>query len=210
MKLTKIFAMLFIALMAMSSCAVEDNNITKPASEEQMHNVSEHWYAEVPISGVTDNWRTEEEGDVTTFNSIGVLIYLNGNITSLSYWGYIYIQDGYIVNFDGIDRMTEDAAFDFRMTSGGDITVSSHLANAPKVTNMHWDSTRDVVTGDVSYQGHSISITFTRPEKEWKTTLNDFFELLVEAGMIAGDEEDYVETDIKDKDADEPSRARQR
>ena len=205
----KIFMFLF-SLVLFASCS-NDDNPAGPATEAQMQVLTGHWYAELPISGETDNWRTEEESDRTDYDHIGALIYLNGYQTDLSYWGYLYMKDGDMVNFDGIDRMTEDAAFDFTMNSDGNITTSSHLPNAPKVTNMHWDSKKDVITADVSYNGQTLNITFTRPTAEQQTFLNDFWEMLVEAGMV-GYEDDggQQKTDVTDENASEPSRARRR
>lgn len=210
MKKKSILTLLTIALVAMAACSNDDNEAA-PATEEQMHALSGHWYAELPISGQTDNWRTEEEGDSTDYDHIGTLVYLNGYVTDFSYWGYIYLQNGEMVNFDGIDRMNEDASFDFTMTTDGYITPLSHLANAPKVTDMHWDSQRSTITAQVSYNGQSRPITFTRPTDSQQATLNNFFEMLVEAGMVGYEDGDAQQrTDITDSNASEPSRARHR
>ena len=75
----------------------------------------------------------------------------------------------------------------------------------------HWDSKKDVITADVSYNGQTLNITFTRPTAEQQTFLNDFWEMLVEAGMV-GYEDDggQQKTDVTDENASEPSRARRR
>jgi len=55
----KIFMFLF-GLVLFASCS-NDDNPAGPATEAQMQALTGHWYAELPISGETDNWRTEEE-----------------------------------------------------------------------------------------------------------------------------------------------------
>ena len=92
------------------------------------------------------------------------------------------------------------------MDSDGNIIPSTQLANAPTVDNMHYHS--DVITADVTYMGRSLGITLTRPTEEQEDRLELFWQMLLEAGMVAGDEGDYQETDISDENAGEPSRAR--
>lgn len=120
-------------------------------------------------------------------------------VSSLTYTGMERI-------FDGINRINVDATFDFTMDSDGNIIPSTQLANAPTVDNMHYHS--DVITADVTYMGHSLGITLTRPTEEQEDRLELFWQMLLEAGMVAGDEGDYQETDISDENAGEPSRAR--
>ena len=205
----KIVFALFGLLLA--ACSSNDDNPAGPASEAQMQALTGHWYAEVPLIGETDNWRTEEEDDRTDYDHIGTLIYLNGYMTDLSYWGYLYLKDGDMVNFDGIDRMTEDAAFDFTMNSDGDITTSSYMQGAPQVNNMHYDQQKDIVTASVSHNGQTLNITFTRPTAQQEAFLNDFWEMLVEAGMVGYEDDGYqLNTDVTSDNADETSRARRR
>lgn len=52
--------MLIIALTAMTSCSDNDNEAVGPATKAQYEAVTGHWYAEIPISGETDNWRTQD------------------------------------------------------------------------------------------------------------------------------------------------------
>ena len=201
----KVLILLF-GLLAIVGCK-DDDDKAKPATEDQMKEVSGHWLAEVPISGETENWRTEEEGDMATYDKILALIYLNGAYPDACYWGYLFMQDGDMVNFDGLGRRDEEANFEFKMDREGNITTSSHLSNAPRVTNMHY--TGSVITADVAYMGKSFSLTFTRPTAEQEAALNEFWELLAEEGIVGGysDRGDEQRTDLSDKDATEPSRS---
>lgn len=214
MMMTKIIKLFCICLVscglsaAFTSCSDDDE--PGAASQKQMERVTGHWYAELPMSGETANWRTEEEGDMTNYNKIVALFYLNGYITSDSYWGYIYLQDGDMVNYGGIDLNEKSNMFDFVMDSNGLITPTSHLANAPKITNMRYDSQKDVITADVNYNGQTMTLTFRRPTKEQENQLNEYYDILLEEGIVGGyaDMGTQLDTDITDKDADEPSRAK--
>ena len=208
--------MLIIALTAMTSCTDNKDNLPAgPASEAQYEAVTGHWYAEIPISGETDNWRTEEEGDVTTYDKIDALIYLDANtddvIVTFGFWGYIYLQDNDMVNYGGL-LSSDDDIFQFSMTSDGYITPSSHLADAPKITNMHYDATANVITATVDYKGKSLSLTFVRPDEEAMTRLNECYEILMEEGIVSAYDDDgnIILSDVTDKNADEPSRAPRR
>ncbi len=208
MKELKIFAMLIIAMMAMTGC--KDDDDPKPASEEMMHEVTGHWLAKIPISGEISNWRSEE-GEMTIYDNIDALIYLNGWVTTNkgSFWGYVYMKDGEMVNYDGIDRSGADySGFDIAMDSDGNITPSVSVGNVPKVTNMRYAG--NVITADVNYLGRTISLVFHRPTEEEEARLNEVFEMLLEAGIIGGyeDDDDRQKTDVTDKSATEPSRAK--
>ncbi len=207
MKAKRIFTPLIIALVAMTSCTTDDNEVI-PASQEQLEAVTGHWYAELAISGETANWRTEEEDDMTSYDHIGAMIYLNGHVTDASYWGYIYIKDHELVNFDGIFMRDEEANFDFSMDSDGNITPTSYLPDAPEVSNMRYAD--GIITADVSYKGHSMTITFTRPTEEQEPMLKEYWELLAEAGIVGGfaDDGDSLDTEVTDENATEPSRVR--
>ena len=215
MKTKSIFAMLIIALTAMTSCSNNDNEAVGPATKAQYEAVTGHWYAEIPISGETDNWRTEEEGDVTTYDKIDALIYLDANtddvIIATGFWGYIYLQDNDMVNYGGL-LSSDDDIFQFSMTSDGYITPSSHLADAPKITNMHYDATANVITATVDYKGKSLSLTFVRPDEEAMNRLNECYEMLREEGIVSAydDGGNIIHSDVNDDPADEPSRARRR
>ena len=89
-------------LLAMTSCSDDDNETIGPATKAQLEAVTGHWFAELPISGETDNWRTEEEGDVTAYDKVAALFYLNGYTTTECWWGYLYLQDGDMVNYGGL------------------------------------------------------------------------------------------------------------
>ena len=211
----KIFMFLF-GLLAMVSCSDNDDNPSAgPATKAQYEAVTGHWYAEIPISGETDNWRTEEEGDVTTYDKIDALIYLDANtddvIVTFGFWGYIYLQDNDMVNYGGL-LSSDDDIFQFSMTSDGYITPSSHLADAPKITNMHYDATANVITATVDYKGKSLSLTFVRPDEEAMNRLNECYEILMEEGIVSAYDDDgnIILSDVTDKNADEPSRAPRR
>ena len=211
----KIFMFLF-GLLAMVSCSDNDDNPSAgPATKAQYEAVTGHWYAEIPISGETDNWRTEEEGDVTTYDKIDALIYLDANtddvIVTFGFWGYIYLQDNDMVNYGGL-LSSDDDIFQFSMTSDGYITPSSHLADAPKITNMHYDATANVITATVDYKGKSLSLTFVRPDEEAMNRLNECYEILMEEGIVSAydDGGNIILSDVTDKNADEPSRAPRR
>lgn len=201
-----------IALLTLAACSGDDDKTVTPASEKMMKEVTGHWLATIPLSGEVSNWRSEE-GEMTTYDHIDALVYLNGWVTTGkgSFWGYIYIQDGEMVNYDGIDRSKDDpSGFDFAMDSKGHITPNSHLANAPMVTDMHYDHAADIITANVTYKGHTLAVVFNRPTDEQEEQLNEVFEMLLEAGIIGGYEDDgyQVQTDVTDDPADEPSRAR--
>ena len=144
----KIWIFMF-ALLAIVSCKDDD---PKPATAEQLQKLTGHWYAELPANGETANWRTLEEGDMTNYDHIGVVIYLNGNTPTeeVSYWGYLYLQNGDLVNFAGLMSEThEQSSFSFTMDEEYNITPSSHLKDAPKVTKMHYDREKDIITAEV-------------------------------------------------------------
>ncbi len=203
----KILPTLAIALAAMTGCSDEE---TRPqyASQQQLEEVTGHWYTEIPLTGETANWRTEEEGDITDYDHIGALIYLNGYDTESSFWGYIFLKDDELVNFDGIFQRDDEARFDFSMFSDGRILTSHNLADAPEVSNMLYADGK--ITADVSYKGQAFSLTFTRPNEEEEPHLQEYWELLVEAGIVGGfaDSGDEMSTEVSDENADEPSRAR--
>lgn len=207
MKIIRLFTMLFIALAAMTSC--KDDEPGK-ASQEQMQMLTGHWYAEIPVHGETDNWRSEAEGDVAAYEKIGAMIYLNGSETDACYWGYLFLKDNDMVNFDGIFRRDEEARFSIAMDSEGDITTSSHLADAPQVTNMHYDSKQDVITADVTFKGQTFHLTFKRPTADQEGPLSDYWEILQEEGIVGGfsDKGDEQDTNVSEDGATGPSRVR--
>lgn len=198
-----------LGLLALTSC--HDKEEAQPATEEQLKELTGHWYAELPLSGETENWRTEEEGDMTTYDKIGALIYLNGAVTDACYWGYLYLQNGDMVNYDGLHHRDQEANFAFTMDSEGNITTSSNLPDAPQVSNMHYDSTRKVITADVTFKGRSLSVTFTFvSDTNQQETLNEFYQILAEEGIVGGASSigGSQNTDLSDDNAKEPSRAK--
>ena len=209
-KIIKLFCICLVSCglsAAFTSCSKDDES--GAASKEQLLKLHGHWYAEVPISGETANWRTEEEDDMTDYDQIGVLVYLNGTYTDASYWGYLFLKENEMVNFDGIFmRDNDEASFDYTMDSEGNITPTSHLTDAPQVTNMHYDATKDVITANVTYKGHSFMLTLVRPSQEEGTVLYDYWQMLAEAGIVGGydDGGDKQTTDITDENAHEASR----
>lgn len=144
---------------------------------------------------------------MTSYDKILVLIYLNGEHPDACYWGYLFMQNGDMVNFDGIGRRDKEANFEFKMDREGNITTSSNLPNAPQVTKMHY--TGKIITADVAYKGKSFNLTFTRPTAEQEATLSEFWQILGEAGVIGGysDDGDEQRTDVHDNNATEPSRS---
>ena len=159
-----------LGLLALTSC--HDKEEAQPATEEQLKELTGHWYAELPLSGETENWRTEEEGDMTTYDKIGALIYLNGAATDACYWGYLYLQNGDMVNYDGLHHRDQEANFAFTMDSEGNITTSSNLPDAPQVSNMHYDSTQKVITADVTFKGRSLSVASASPSHLFLTQIS--------------------------------------
>ena len=210
MKEIRLFAMLIIALVAMTGC--KDDDEPGPATPEQMEQLTGHWYAEIPLSGETSNWRSMEEGDLTTYDKIGALIYLNGHVTDVCYWGYIFLKDGDMVNYDGIFRRDEEAKFSIRMDMEGNITPSSHLPNAPQVTNMRYVKEKDIITADVTYKEKTVSLVFHRPTMDQEPILRQFWNMLAEEGIVGGggdgDDSQY-ETGISGGNANEPSRSKE-
>ena len=202
-----------LGLLAIVSCKDDDDKVG-PASEAEMQEVTGHWYAELPISGEIENWRTEEEGDMTTYDKIYAVIYLNGYINEpvedgySSYWGYLYINnDGEMVNYGGVDVRKNSTLFSFTMDSEGYIKPSSQIANLPQVSNIRYKN--GVITADVDYHGSTIHATFLRPDDLFETTLKDYYDILFEEGIVGGYEDDDSQqyTDVHDNPANEPSRS---
>lgn len=198
-----------LGLLAMTSCHDNEEEV-RPATKEQLQELTGHWYAEIPFTGETLNWRTEEEDDKTTYDQIAAVIYLNGDDTNSCFWGYLYLQNGDMVNYDGLHHRNDDANFSITMDSEGNITTSSDLSDAPQVSNMHFDSTKDIITADIAFKCHNFNVTFihllTPSEQE---TLGAFYQILQEEGIIGGLTAGTGEkTDISDGNANEPSRAK--
>ena len=164
-----------------------------------------HWYAEIPLTGETQNWRTEEEGDMATYDHVGAMIYLHSEFTNASYWGFFYLKDGDLVNFGGIHSWEEDANFDYTVTPDGRITPDRYLEDMPKVEDMRY------IDGKIYAKVNNRQYVFTRPTEEQNKQLSEYWEMLLEAGMGGfSDGEGIMETDLKDKNAVEVSRVKRR
>lgn len=208
--LVGLLGLLVIALLTLAGCrsSDEEDSKPKPATPEQLKKIDDHWLAIVPLSGETDNWRSEEEGDKTAFDHVYVIIFMNTYFTEDSYWGYIYTKDGEMVNYDGIDRRNVDITFDFTMDSNGYIKPTWQLPDVPQVKTMRYDEAKDVITADVSYKGYSVSAVFNRVDQD-DEFLNEFWMTLVDEGLLGYDDEgDELHTEVTDENADEPSRGR--
>ena len=103
-----------------------------------------------------------------------------------------------------------DPAGNVSMDEEYNITPSSHLKDAPKVTKMHYDREKDIITAEVNYKGETYYLTFTRPTGDNETLLNDFWDMLIEAGEIGGsaDKGTEIDTDVEEGGATESSRAK--
>lgn len=119
-------------------------------------------------------------------------------------WGYFYTKDGDLVNFDGIDRMNQGSNFSYTVTPDGFITPDNYIEKAPKVESMRY------MDGKIYAKVNGMQIVFTRPTEELNARLEEFWLMLVEAGMIGYDDDGYqIHTDIKGDNAEEPARCRQ-
>ncbi len=58
--------------------------------------------------------------------------------------------------------------------------------------------------------GRSLDITFRQPDEEQQEKLDAIWDQLLELDIVGGSDYNNVETNIKDSDAHEPSRARQK
>lgn len=199
----------FLALLTLAGCDKQDNPAAGPATQQQLDALDGHWYAELPISGETDNWMTEDDpDDKAAYDRIGAVITFNNEITEWSYWSFFYLNGTELVNVHGVSRLTEEAVFDFTMDSNGYITPTAHLEDAPKVSNMRFWGDR--ITASVTYMGRTLDITFREPDDAQTEMLEDIWEILVEREAVIGGDTDYkVETGISDDDASTPSRSRQ-
>ena len=197
------------AMFVLCSCSNDDE--AGPASEQQIEMVSGHWYTEIPISGETDNWRTEEEGDRTAFDKVVAIFYLSDHTFMEGWWGYLYLQnDNEMINYGGLDLGKKESSFNYTMDSDGTIIPSSQLLDAPKIANMRYNSNSNVITTDVTYNGKTFALTFIRPTDESWVRLDEYFNILLEENIVGGYEDLGTEqhTDVTDEAASEPSRAR--
>lgn len=164
-----------------------------------------YWYAEIPMTGETQNWRTEEEGDMATYDQVGTLIYLHSEVTHNSFWGFFFLKDDDLVNVGGIHAWDENANFDYTVTPDGRITPDRYLEDMPKVEDMRY------IDRKIYAKVNNRQYVFTRPTEEQNKQLSEYWEMLLEAGMGGfSDGEGIMETDLKDKNAVEVSRVKRR
>ena len=195
--------MLVIALVAIAGCSSDDDNFVPETFYDA---VAGHWYTELPISGETDNWRSAEVGDRTTFDKVTVLFYLGDSVMKDGWWGYLYLkEDNELVNYGGIDLGKSENRFNYNMTADGHITPSNHIEYLPQITNMLYDSRKDNITADVIYNGQSYHLSFIRPGGDVWERLNEYYEILLKAGVVGGNEDGYghLATDVSNADATE-------
>lgn len=164
-----------------------------------------YWYAEMPMTGEVLNWRTEEVDEMASYDHVGAIINLHSEPTGASWWGYVYLKDGDIVNFDGIHPWNEDAYFHYTVTPDGHITPDRYLENTPKVEDMQYTD------GKIFSKVNGMQVVFTRPNEEQAERLNELFQMLLEAGGGGYVDDDYIiNSDVKNQNATEPSRSKRK
>lgn len=195
----KILLFLLPALM-LTACSKDDE---QPIDENLIQG---HWYAEMPMTGTTQNWRTEEEGDMTDYDHVGIILFINTEANQ-GYWSHLFLKDGEVVNVAGFGASAQEqnrAYFTYQLDGDGNFTLAHYTETAPPVAGMRY--TNGTITSTVEGK----PFVFRRPEDMGKTDfLDDVWEMLAEAGMGGYDDgDDHLNTDISDKPADEPSRSR--
>lgn len=193
MKQIKIIAALFIAVVAMSSCSVEDLPVITPA------NIDGEWYAEVPMKGSTYDMRSDDDLIEVTYDHIGVKLSLKDGIGA---WTYYYIKDGEMVNYEG----GYDNLFGYTIGNDGSIGVKS-LEDFDDISFVEGLSLR-YSDGHIRSNGNCLNLVFSTPTGDTVAKLWQWDAIIDEDHMgYAGEE---YETDLDPNNADEPSRARQR
>lgn len=164
-----------------------------------------YWYAEMPMSGESLNWRTEDADDMSSYDHVGAIIYLHSEPTGASWWGYVYLKDGDIVNFDGIHPWSESANFYYTVTPEGRITPDRYIENTPRVEDMQYTG------GRIYSKVGGMQVVFTRPTEEQDARLDELFQMILEAGGGGYADDDYIiNTDIKNQNATKPSRSKRK
>ena len=191
MKNIKILAVLFIALMAMSSCSSEDTPVIVPVD------VDGKWYAEIAMTGTTYDMRSEDELIEVPYDHIGVKLSLKEGIGE---WTHYYIKDGEMVNYEG----SYDNLFGYTTAGDGTIHVNPlyELDDISFVEglNMRYRDSR------ILTKVNGLDVVFSSPTAEETVKLKSWDAIITEDHMgYAGDE---IETDLDPNNADEPSRAR--
>ena len=189
MKNIKILAVLFIALMAMSSCSSEDTPVIVPVD------VDGKWYAEIAMTGTTYDMRSGEELIEVTYDHIGVKLSLAEGIGE---WTHYYIKGGEMVNYEG----GYDSLFGYTTTGDGTIKVSSldefdDIAFV-KGLNLHYSD------GLIVANGNDPNLIFSTPSGDTVAKLYLWDAIIADDHM--GYESDEIETDIDPNNADEQSR----
>lgn len=191
MKNIKILAVLFIALMAMSSCSSEDLPVMVPVDADG------EWYAEVAMTGTTYDMRSEDELIEVPYDHIGVKLSLKEGIGE---WTHYYIKGGEMVNYEGgYDNL-------FGYTTAGDGTIHVNpLYELDDISfveglNMRYSDSR------ILAKVNGLDVVFSSPTAEETLMLKRWDAIINDDHMgYAGDE---IETDLDPNNANEPSRAR--
>ncbi len=161
------------------------------------------WYAEIPLSGSTENMRLEE-GGVTDYDHVGVVLRFTYSFTS-GYWIHLFLHDGEMVNFSGFGFDDEtDGTFDYTVSPDGEIAISHFLAGTPRPEGIRY------VDGRIYAVIGSQTVVFSRPNDEQSALLQEVEAILIEQGDIGGAEDGGTkyDTDISDKNATNPARSR--
>lgn len=193
MKTIKIFAALFIALVAMSSCSKGDYPVVINVSPDG------EWYTEVPVTGTTYDMRSEGELAEITYDHIGVMLSLEEGIGA---WTHYYIKDGVLVNYDG----GYNNLFGYTAAKDGTIEVSS-LDGYDDISFVEGLNLR-YVNGRILANGNGLNLVFNAPTAEEAVKLKQWEAIVNDDHMGYADDE--FETDLDPNNATEPSRVRQR
>lgn len=198
MKNTLLYIMLGIIVMAFTSChddsAPFDSNL-----------LNGHWYAEIPISGNIENWRTEE-GEMTTYDHIGVILLLYP-LTNNGVLAHLYLQNGEMVNYDGFNYFQDGSGyFDFAVDSDGNISVSNYKNGTFEPKNLRY------VDGKIIGEINGQTVIFTHPSEQQENFLEDVWQMLVDEGVVGGSDDggSWYGSDISDQNATTPARAPRR
>ena len=201
----KIFQILLAAmLVTLTSCSDKEE---KPAGYYD-EKLSGHWYAETPAQGITENWRTEEEGDSVAYDHVGIIVYFNPE-SKTGYWCYIFIKDGEMVNVAGFGKSgveQDESYFNYTVDNDGNIDISKFLKGVDHLGDIYYYN--DMIVANANDQ----TLVFRRPAAAGKEDfLEEIWEIVAESGMGGFDDGGTkIDTDVTDENAYEPSRARRR
>ena len=193
MKTIKILTALFIALVAMSSCTIEDNPALTPV------NVDGEWYTEVAVTGVTYDMGSVDELIEVGYDHVGVKLSLEGGI---GMWTHYYIKDGEMVNYDG----GYDNLFGYSTMWNGSILVKSlnEFDNISFVDGMDLRYSNRHIVANLN----GMNVVFNTPTAEEAAKMEKWDAIISDDHM--GYEPDEITTDFDPNNATEPSRARRR